>query len=135
MPFNLNSHLGNEIFDSLRKSPFQPLLCDYGLPKKKKYSRSLVLSLSLLLSAILNKSKVGPYVGVFLPTGIAGITVNFALFLCGRVPVNLNYTLGRESSREIIDQTNIRTYQNLQKLTVLENKFLLIIPFLLPLLK
>lgn len=109
MPFNLNSHLGSEIFDSLRKSPFQPLLCDYGLPKKKKYSRSLVLSLSLLLSAILNKSKVGPYVGVVLPTGIAGITVNFALFLCGRVPVNLNYTLGRESSREIIDQTNIKT--------------------------
>ena len=32
-------------------------------------------------------------VGIFLPPSVPGALVNYAAFLCGKVPVNLNYTL------------------------------------------
>ena len=35
-------------------------------------------------------------VGILLPPSLAGALVNFAALLCGKIPVNLNYTLSSE---------------------------------------
>ena len=110
MPFPQHSHLGSNLFDSLRKSPFREFICDYGLPQTKKFSRGITLSLSLLLCSYLNK-RLGSekFVGVVLPTGLGGVLANIALFLSGRVPVNLNFTLGKEINQEIIDRIGLQT--------------------------
>ena len=48
-------------------------------------------------------------VGVLLPPSAAGALVNFAATLCGKVPVNLNYTLAQESLASCIRQCQVQT--------------------------
>ncbi len=106
MPFDTSSNLGRELFLSLRSAPFRSLLKDYGLPRTKNFSRGLVLSLSLLLSKEWPFAK-GSRIGVVLPPGIGGFVTNFALLLSGRIPVNLNFTLGNELNREILEDADL----------------------------
>jgi acyl-[acyl-carrier-protein]-phospholipid O-acyltransferase/long-chain-fatty-acid--[acyl-carrier-protein] ligase len=48
-------------------------------------------------------------IGVLLPPSVAGALVNFGITLAGRVPVNLNYTAGREAMESAVAQCGIRT--------------------------
>jgi acyl-[acyl-carrier-protein]-phospholipid O-acyltransferase/long-chain-fatty-acid--[acyl-carrier-protein] ligase len=105
----IDGNLGMKIFQSLRSRPFRIFLIDYGLPGKRIFSRGVVLSLSLLLSRRIADQVVGQRVGVLLPPGLPGFVANFALFLCGRVPVNLNFTLGPEINREILSSSGVET--------------------------
>jgi acyl-[acyl-carrier-protein]-phospholipid O-acyltransferase / long-chain-fatty-acid--[acyl-carrier-protein] ligase len=48
-------------------------------------------------------------VGLFLPPGVPGALVNHAAFLCGKVPVNLNYTLTETTIAACGKQCEIKT--------------------------
>jgi len=48
-------------------------------------------------------------VGVLLPSTVAGALVNLGLTLRGVVPVNLNFTAGREAMKAAVEQCGIRT--------------------------
>ena len=48
-------------------------------------------------------------VGLFLPPSVPGALVNYAAFLCGKVPVNLNYTLSEATIAACAQQCGIRT--------------------------
>jgi acyl-[acyl-carrier-protein]-phospholipid O-acyltransferase / long-chain-fatty-acid--[acyl-carrier-protein] ligase len=48
-------------------------------------------------------------IGVLLPPSVAGALVNFGVTLAGHVPVNLNYTAGREAMESAVAQCGIRT--------------------------
>ena len=48
-------------------------------------------------------------VGILLPPSITGALVNFAALMCGKVPVNLNYTLSNESMAACAAQCSIET--------------------------
>src|SRR5476651_1345574 len=48
-------------------------------------------------------------VGLLLPPSVPGALVNYAALLCGKVPVNLNYTLSAESLASCAKQCDIRT--------------------------
>src|SRR5581483_4346221 len=48
-------------------------------------------------------------IGVLLPASAAGALCNIAALLAGRVPVNLNFTVGREALDSAIAQCEIRT--------------------------
>jgi len=48
-------------------------------------------------------------VGVLLPPSVAAALTNFGITLAGAVPVNLNYTAGRESVESAAAQCEIRT--------------------------
>ena len=49
------------------------------------------------------------HVGVLLPSSVAGAIVNMALFVLGKVPVNLNYTLSAESMQKALAKAQIDT--------------------------
>jgi acyl-[acyl-carrier-protein]-phospholipid O-acyltransferase / long-chain-fatty-acid--[acyl-carrier-protein] ligase len=51
----------------------------------------------------------GDYVGVLLPSSVAGAAVNVGITLAGRVPVNLNFTAGREAMASAAEQCRIET--------------------------
>ena len=112
----LVNQLGLEIFHSLRKRPFSPLLVDYGLSVPRTFTRGVVLALSLGLVKILNAKKAGKHVGVILPPGIGGFVANIALILSGRVPVNLNFTLGSEMNKYLLSSTEISTILTASKM-------------------
>ncbi len=48
-------------------------------------------------------------VGLFLPPSVPGALVNYAAFLCGKVPVNLNYTLTETTIAACAKQCEIKT--------------------------
>jgi len=48
-------------------------------------------------------------VGLLLPPSVGGALVNFAVMLCGKVPVNLNYTVSEETLASCIRQCQIKT--------------------------
>ncbi|HTB84959.1 MAG TPA: acyl-[ACP]--phospholipid O-acyltransferase [Candidatus Sulfotelmatobacter sp.] len=56
-------------------------------------------------------------VGLFLPPSVPGALVNHAAFLCGKVPVNLNYTLSEATIANCAKQCDIAT-------TITSRKFL-----------
>jgi acyl-[acyl-carrier-protein]-phospholipid O-acyltransferase/long-chain-fatty-acid--[acyl-carrier-protein] ligase len=48
-------------------------------------------------------------VGLFLPPSVPGALVNYAAFLCGKVPVNLNYTLSQTTIAYCAQQCDLKT--------------------------
>ena len=54
-------------------------------------------------------------VGIFLPPSVPGALVNYAAFLCGKVPVNLNYTLSEATIAVCAKQCDIQTVTTSRK--------------------
>ncbi len=48
-------------------------------------------------------------VGLLLPASVAGALANIAVLLAGKIPVNLNFTAGREALNSAVEQCSIRT--------------------------
>jgi acyl-[acyl-carrier-protein]-phospholipid O-acyltransferase/long-chain-fatty-acid--[acyl-carrier-protein] ligase len=48
-------------------------------------------------------------VGIYLPPSVPGALVNYAAFLCGKVPVNLNYTLSEATLAACGKQCDLQT--------------------------
>ena len=48
-------------------------------------------------------------VGIFLPPSVPGALVNYAALLCGKVPVNLNYTLSEATLASCAKQCELKT--------------------------
>jgi acyl-[acyl-carrier-protein]-phospholipid O-acyltransferase/long-chain-fatty-acid--[acyl-carrier-protein] ligase len=48
-------------------------------------------------------------VAIYLPPSVPGALVNYAAFLCGKVPVNLNYTLSEPTLAHCVKDCEIRT--------------------------
>ncbi|WP_374383738.1 acyl-[ACP]--phospholipid O-acyltransferase [Dongia sp.] len=48
-------------------------------------------------------------VGVLLPGSVGAALVNMALMLCGKIPVNLNFTIGAAAMESAIQQCGIKT--------------------------
>ena len=65
-----------------------------------------VLSFAKVLKTKLRGQR---HVGVLLPSSAAGAIVNMALFVLGKVPVNLNYTLSAESMQKALAKAQIDT--------------------------
>ena len=65
-----------------------------------------VLSFAKVLKTKLRGQR---HVGVLLPSSAAGAIVNMALFVLGKVPVNLNYTLSAESMPKALAKAQIDT--------------------------
>ncbi len=66
---------------------------------------SAVLVFSKLFKQTLNNEK---NIGVLLPSSAMGAIVNMALFVNGKVPVNLNYTLSEQSMALALKKANIQ---------------------------
>jgi acyl-[acyl-carrier-protein]-phospholipid O-acyltransferase / long-chain-fatty-acid--[acyl-carrier-protein] ligase len=70
--------------------------------------RALVGSL-LLARAIARRVPVGESIGLLLPASAGGALANIAASCAGRVPVNLNFTAGRDAMAAAIDRCRIAT--------------------------
>lgn len=72
------------------------------------YHKALVTSLVLaswIRRGLLRDSQVG----ILLPPSVMGAIVNTALLMAGKIPVNLNYTVGREAIEAALKKASIRT--------------------------
>lgn len=72
------------------------------------YGKTLAASLALARS-IRCRCREERMVGIVLPASVGGALANIAVAFAGKVPVNLNFTAGREAIASAIEQCHIRT--------------------------
>ncbi|MGA3240649.1 MAG: AMP-binding protein, partial [Bryobacteraceae bacterium] len=76
----------------------------------RELTRGRALTAATLISHWLRRECGGEeMIGILLPPSVAGALVNFGATLAGRVPVNLNYTAGREAMESAASQCGIST--------------------------
>jgi len=76
----------------------------------RELTRGSALTGATLISHWLRRECAGQeMIGVLLPPSVAGALVNLGITLDGRVPVNINYTAGREAMESAVAQCGIRT--------------------------
>jgi acyl-[acyl-carrier-protein]-phospholipid O-acyltransferase / long-chain-fatty-acid--[acyl-carrier-protein] ligase len=76
------------------------------------YGRTLIGALLLSRRIRVHCARGGTgerMVGLMLPASIGGALANLAVLIAGRIPVNLNFTAGRESIAKAIEQCEIKT--------------------------
>jgi acyl-[acyl-carrier-protein]-phospholipid O-acyltransferase / long-chain-fatty-acid--[acyl-carrier-protein] ligase len=90
-----------------RRHPFRFAMSD---PRSGRLTYGTLLPKCIFVARRLQ----GPWesqknVGILLPPSVPGALVNYAAFLTGKVPVNLNYTLSESAIASCIDQCGIKT--------------------------
>ena len=109
-------HLAYHLFKSLRNSIPQTQLIDYGLPQPISFSKRKILLLSIKLAEYLRKNCHSLRVGIVLPPGIGGTVANLAVLFSGKIPVNLNFSLGSNIARQLIKKAEIETLITAEKM-------------------
>jgi acyl-[acyl-carrier-protein]-phospholipid O-acyltransferase/long-chain-fatty-acid--[acyl-carrier-protein] ligase len=105
----INGNLADYAFRTLAGNPFRIILTDYTTDKPKKIRAFLMLALSLLVAKKIKENIGERRIGIALPAGAGSHIANIAMFLANKIPVNLNFTLGRNSIESAIGQSGIRT--------------------------
>lgn len=109
-------HLAMAFFKALKKKSSQFAVIDYGLPQPFRCSRQKLLLLSLKLAIQIRRSSRANRVGIVLPPGLGGIIANLGVFFAGKVPVNLNFSLGPVVTQKLMVRAEIDTIITAQKM-------------------
>lgn len=102
----LKSHLALESFTALARKPGRELIVDCTLQRRAMKS-GFLLALSWALSKRLKLWTSKRRVGIVFPPGLGAYIANLAVTLAGKVPVNLNFTLGTSSIESCIRKADI----------------------------
>lgn len=95
-------------FISSAKAAWRQFCMADSIGKELTYGQALIGSL-LLSRRIRRRCADQKRVGVMLPSSVGGALANIAVLMAGKVPVNLNFTAGREAIDSAIDQCEIKT--------------------------
>jgi len=99
--------LHRQFISAVRRYPFRMAMADQNRPR--------VSSLQALIGSIVLARTLRPYwqgqdyVGVLLPPTVATALVNVAAALCGKIVVNLNYTVGKSGLEAAVHLAGLRT--------------------------
>lgn len=102
----LKSHLAFESFVALARKPGCQLVVDCTMERRSMKS-GFLLALSWILSRRVKEWTVKQRVGIVFPPGLGGYIANLTVTLAGKVPVNLNFTLGAASIESCIRRADI----------------------------
>ncbi len=92
---------------SVRRHPLRVAMADGRIPKLRACT---ALTRAVFLARRLKKDwKDQGMVGILLPPSVGGALVNFAALLCGRIPVNLNYTVSTEILASCANQCGLES--------------------------
>ncbi|MBT5908266.1 MAG: AMP-binding protein, partial [Opitutae bacterium] len=103
----LASNLAFEIFRPLHADSKRLAVVDYAGAKPTEVDAKGLLVLATLLADRLKKATSAKRVGIVLPPGIGGVVANLAVVFADKVPVNLNFSLGRAAVESSIQRAGI----------------------------
>ncbi len=99
--------LHRNLISMARQHPFRFAFAD---TVSSKINFGSALAKTIFLARRLKKTWHGQrMVGIYLPPSVPGALVNYAAFFCGKVPVNLNYTLSETTLADCVKQCEIKT--------------------------
>ena len=103
-----NTHVMEMFINACSKHPFKLAVVDYSL-ERKPFSRGIVAAVSYCLSKRIRKELPEHRVGIVMPAGAPGMIANYAIALADKIPVNLNFTLGKAQIESCVARANIKT--------------------------
>ncbi|MDQ8207768.1 AMP-binding protein [Coraliomargarita sp. SDUM461003] len=102
----LESHLAYESFLALARCPQRELIVDRTLQRRTMKS-GFLLAVAYGLSRRIADWSSKTRVGIVFPPGLGAYIANLAVVFAGKVPVNLNFTLGAASAEACMRQADI----------------------------
>src|SRR6266446_4045688 len=103
---SLNRHLAEPCVRGLKKRPFATAVVD-GLDHSA-LSRSKLLGAAAALSRYLRKEFPVERIAIVLPASKGSMLANLAVTLAAKVPVDLNFTMGRAANESCCKRANLR---------------------------
>jgi acyl-[acyl-carrier-protein]-phospholipid O-acyltransferase/long-chain-fatty-acid--[acyl-carrier-protein] ligase len=104
----LRRHLGREVVRALARRPGSIAIVDRTSGRRLVSAAQLVAA-AAVLSRRIRRTVTERRVGIVLPPGAGATIANLAAVCAGKVPVNLNFTVGRTFAQSSIDQSGVRT--------------------------
>lgn len=104
----LRRHMARECVRSLAKTPGRVLVVD-RTAERRPVKAAQLLAIAAALSRHIRRTVPERRVGIVLPPGAGAFIANLAVICAGKVPVNLNFTLGSVSSAACIRLADVRT--------------------------
>jgi acyl-[acyl-carrier-protein]-phospholipid O-acyltransferase/long-chain-fatty-acid--[acyl-carrier-protein] ligase len=74
---------------------------------RREFSGAMLLSLAWVISRRLSAATTARRVAIVLPPGVAAAVANLACVLGGKIPVNLNFTLGRDQVQSCLRRAEV----------------------------
>src|SRR5437016_574294 len=102
----MERHLAEECVRGLKRRPFATAVID-GLDHSV-LSRSKLLGAAAALSHFLRKEFRDERVAIVLPASKGSMLANLAVTLAGKIPVDLNFTIGRAANESCCKRANLR---------------------------
>jgi acyl-[acyl-carrier-protein]-phospholipid O-acyltransferase / long-chain-fatty-acid--[acyl-carrier-protein] ligase len=103
---SLDRHLAEECVRGLKRRPFATAVVD-GLDHSL-LSRSKLLGAAAALSRLFRKEFPDERIAIVLPASKGSMVANLAVTLAGKVPVDLNFTMGRAANESCCQRANLR---------------------------
>jgi acyl-[acyl-carrier-protein]-phospholipid O-acyltransferase/long-chain-fatty-acid--[acyl-carrier-protein] ligase len=104
----LKRHLGRECVRSLAKIPGRLLVID-RTAERRPVTAGKLLAAAAMLSRHIKRTIPERRVGIVLPPCAGAFIANLAVICAGKIPVNLNFTLGRQSADASLRLAGIQT--------------------------
>ncbi|MFL6584541.1 MAG: AMP-binding protein [Chthoniobacterales bacterium] len=101
----LREHLGRVVLRGMKRHPFRTAVVD--ALDESSISNGKLLGAAIALSRNVVSPRRENRIGVLLPPGKGGALANLAIVLAGKIPVNLNFTAGREAIESAKEQSGI----------------------------
>ena len=105
---SFDGHLGRLLVAGLKKHGASAALHDGLDGSVTGYAR--IFGMAAALSRVIRKETKESRVGIVLPPGRGGLLANLAVVLAGKVPVNLNFTAGKDAIESAIRQSGINRF-------------------------
>src|SRR6266446_6009906 len=103
---SLDQHLAEACIRGLKKRQFATAVID-GIDQSK-LSRAKLLGAAAALSRFLRKEFSDERIGIVLPASKGSMVANLAITLAGKVPVDLNFTMGRAANESACGRAKLR---------------------------
>src|SRR5215468_4036677 len=103
---SLDRHLAEECVRGLKRRPFATAVIDGT--DHSDLSRSKLLGAAAALSRYLRKEFSDERIAIVLPASKGSMLANFAVTLANKVPVDLNFTMGRAANESCCRRANLR---------------------------
>jgi len=103
---SLDRHLAEECVRGLKRKPFATAVIDGT--DHSKLSRAKLLGAAAALSRHLRKEFSDERIAIVLPASKGSMLANLAVTLAGKVPVDLNFTIGRAANESCCKRANLR---------------------------
>jgi acyl-[acyl-carrier-protein]-phospholipid O-acyltransferase / long-chain-fatty-acid--[acyl-carrier-protein] ligase len=103
---SLDRHLAEECVRGLKRRPFATAVIDGT--DHSKLSRAKLLGAAAAFSRYLRKEFADERIAIVLPASKGSMLANLAVTLANKVPVDLNFTMGRAANESCCKRANLR---------------------------